>query len=128
VADNVARALADALTPSVIRIIALVCSRRPLLDRLRVTTPAGIPLLAEITRMIAGYLTAERGLGRIALEDDVDARAGILVGAAHLLAAGRDDPSRPDDLRAIVTTAIDCVTHEPPGAPARAPLGEGRVT
>jgi AcrR family transcriptional regulator len=119
VADNLADALGDALTPSAIRIIGLICARRQLLDRLRVTTPAGIPLLAETTKMIAVYLTAERGLGRVALEADVDTRAVILVGAAHLLAASRDGPSGHDDLREVVTMAIDSVIHEP--SEARAP-------
>lgn len=35
--------------------------------------------------MIADYLTAERRLGRLAPEADVDALAPTLIGAAHLL-------------------------------------------
>jgi hypothetical protein len=55
---------------------------------IRQVTPHGVPVLAETTRMLAGYLTAERGLGRVALDTDVDALAFTLVGAAHLLAVG----------------------------------------
>jgi AcrR family transcriptional regulator len=85
--DNVAAALANVLAPPAAQLVSLVCCRHPLLERLRLTTPDGIPLLAEITKMIASYLTAERGLGRIALEADVDTIAVMLVGGAHLLVA-----------------------------------------
>lgn len=63
---NLARGLAAALDPIVVPLIGLVCARQQLLARLRLTTPRGIPLATEITKMIAAYLTAERGLGRIA--------------------------------------------------------------
>lgn len=101
VADNVARALASALDPVATAIVALVCSRRELLSKLRLTTPTGVPLLAETTRLLAGYLTAERGLGRLAIDADVDSMALVLVGAAHLLAAG-SGPVAPEDLRTVV--------------------------
>lgn len=111
VTDNLARALAGALDPGVVRIVRLVCSRDELLARLRLTTPTGIPLLAEATRMISAYLTAERGLGRIPLEADVDALAVILVGATHLVAADRGErASSPDRLREVVETVIDGVS------------------
>jgi hypothetical protein len=42
-----------------------------------------------VTKTIAGYLTAERGLGRIPLETHVDALAVFLVGGAYLLTAGQ---------------------------------------
>jgi hypothetical protein len=57
VTDNLARVLAAALDPNVVRIISLVCSRQDLLARLRLTTPTGIPVAIEITKMIAAYLT-----------------------------------------------------------------------
>lgn len=107
VADNLAHLLAEVLQPAAMRIISLACSRHALMERLRLTTPAGIPLLAETTKMVAAYLTAERGLGRIAVSTDVDRLATLLVGGAHLLAAARHgSPPDPDDLRALVGTAI----------------------
>jgi len=113
VTDNLARALAAALDPSAMRIISLVCSRHELLARLRLTTPAGIPLLADTAKMIAAYLTAERGLGRIALETDVDTLAIILVGGTHLLGAGRDGaPLDPDDLHDVLRAAIDSTIQD----------------
>ena len=78
--------------------------------------------MPEITKMVAAYLTAERGLGRIALSADVDMLAMLLVGGAHLLAAGRDgSPPDPDDLRILVGTAIEHRPPivEPPGPDAR---------
>lgn len=109
VEDNVAAALLAALDRDVLGLVALVCARRELLDRLRPMTPTGIPLLAEITRMLAAYLTAERGLGRIALEADVDRLAAILVGAAHLLCAGGEAA----EVRAAVATVISGMAREP---------------
>lgn len=113
--DNITRALATVLQPSALGIVSLVTSRDRLLARLRLATPTGVPLLAETTRMIAAYLTAERGLGRIAIDADVDALAVILVGSSHLLAAGsRPAPIAPDDLREVVDVAVESVTQRGP--------------
>lgn len=40
--------------------------------------------------MLAGYLAAERDLGRVAADADVDMLAGMLLGSAHLLFADRE--------------------------------------
>ncbi len=107
VADNVAHALAAALDPTATAIVSLVCSRHVLLDRLRLTTPTGVPLLTETSKMIAAYLTAERGLGRIPLDTDVDTLATLLVGGAHLLAAGDvHAPPDPGGFRALATSVL----------------------
>jgi AcrR family transcriptional regulator len=96
VEDNVADALLEAFGPLARNILGLVSAR----PALRQATPRGVPVLAETTRMLAGYLTAERGLGRLPLETDVDALALTLVGTAHLLAVS-------DALdRAALTTAL----------------------
>lgn len=120
VTDNLSRVLAAALDPVAVRVISLVCSRQELLARLRLTTRSGVPLATEITKMIAAYLTAERGLGRIALEADVDTLAITLVGSAHLLAAGHDGgPLNPDELRVILKAAIASISEEQAGKAAR---------
>ena len=68
---------------------------------------------------IAAYLTAERGLGRIPLETDVDQLAVLLVGGAHLLTAGRTGtPPDPDHLRDLTTSAITGQEHPLPRAHA----------
>jgi hypothetical protein len=101
---------ATALNPTAVRIISLICSRRGLLARLRLTTPTGIPVAVEITRMVAAYLTAERGLGRIAITADVDALAVLLVGGAILRATDHGDLLlRPEDLLELLTAGIDVI-------------------
>jgi AcrR family transcriptional regulator len=124
VTDHLTRALADALDPGARAIVSLVCSRHALLARLRLTTPRGIPLLTETSTIVAAYLTAERGLGRIALDADVDTLAVILVGAAHLVVAGGDG-GRPDadELRDVVSTVIDRALRAPPRRAARTTRG-----
>jgi hypothetical protein len=105
---------------SPVRIISLVCSRHELLARERLTTPSGVPLATEITKMIAAYLTAERGLGWIAFTADVDTLAITLVGSTHLLAAGHDDaPLEPDELSGILRTAVDSNLKDQPRKAAR---------
>jgi AcrR family transcriptional regulator len=116
--DTLVSALSNALDALTIRIISLICGRRSLLGRLRLTTPIGIPLLAEATQMIAAYLTAERGLGRIVLTVDVDTLAVMLVGGAYLLAAPDDGPSA-DQLDNLVTTTLHSVASHTPARHAR---------
>jgi AcrR family transcriptional regulator len=126
VADTLTHALIAALDPSALAIVSLVTSRNELLARLRLTTPAGIPLLAETTRMVAAYLTAERGLGRIALDTDVDGLALVLVGAAHLLLAGGAGTPTEDSVREVVATILAGIIPAP-GPPdyAGLPAGSG---
>ncbi len=105
--------LATALPPIAAAVVALVCSRHELLNKLRLTTPTGTPLLAETSKVLASYLSAERGLGRIVPHADVDAFAVVLVGSAHLLAAGSHPaPVSPDDLRQVVGTVLAPVLAE----------------
>jgi hypothetical protein len=57
--------------------------------------------------MLTSYLAAERDLGRIAADADLDTLAPTLLGAAHLLFAGRDGtPPEPEAVRRVVTTVI----------------------
>jgi AcrR family transcriptional regulator len=88
IADNLTAALTDLFGSVAVAIVALVISRDQLRARLRRTRPAGIPLLTEATAMIASYLSAEREMGRIAPEADIDTLAPTLIGAGHLLFAG----------------------------------------
>ena len=107
VAGNLAGALTDLFSSVAVAIVALVTFRDDLRARLRQARPAGVPLLTEATAMIASYLAAERGLGRIAADADVDTLAPTLIGAGHLLVAGRDRrPPEAGALLKIVTTVI----------------------
>lgn len=115
VADNLTGALTELFSTVAVAIVALLIFRDELRVRLRQTTPTGVPLLAEATTMIASYLTLERDLGRIASNADVDTLAPTLIGAGHLLFAGREG-TRPevDTVHKMVTTVIAGVVHDPP--------------
>jgi hypothetical protein len=84
--------------------------RDELRARLRQARPSGVPLLAEATAMIASYLTAERDLGRIAADADIDTLAPMLIGTGHLLFAGREGAApEPGAVEKVVTTVIAAV-------------------
>jgi hypothetical protein len=86
--------------------------------------------------MIATYLTAERDLGRIAGDADIDTLAPTLIGAAHLLFADRtSSPPTPDAVHGMVTTVIAHVASEkgnrrrpPDVGPSMADMPPGRIT
>jgi AcrR family transcriptional regulator len=112
VAGNLTDALTDLFETVAVAIVGLITFRDDLRARLRQTRPAGVPVLTEATAMIAAYLAAERDLGRIAAEADVDTLAPTLIGAAHLLFAGRDGtPPEPAAVRKTVTTVLAGVTR-----------------
>jgi AcrR family transcriptional regulator len=107
VAGNLTGALTGLFGSVALGIVSLVISRDELRARLRQARPAGIPLLTEATAMIASYLTLERDLGRIAADADADTLAPTLIGAAHLLFAGREGvPPGAGAVSKLVTTVI----------------------
>jgi len=114
VADNLSGALMALFDSVALEILGLVTSRHDLLARLRQTTPTGIPVLTEAAAMIASYLTTERDLGRITADAGIDTLAPTLIGAGHLLFAGRE--GTPPEARAVhkmVTTVVAGVVQEP---------------
>jgi AcrR family transcriptional regulator len=114
VAGNLVGALTDLFSSVAVAIVALMIFRDDLRARLRQTRPTGVPLVAEATAMIASYLTAERELGRVAADADVDTLAPTLVGAGHLLFAGRKGtPPEAGALDKVVTTVIAGVVQGP---------------
>ncbi|MEU6790008.1 TetR/AcrR family transcriptional regulator [Nonomuraea angiospora] len=107
VAGNLAGALTTVFGSVAVAIVALVTFRDELRARLRRSWPVGVPLLAEAAAMIASYLRAERDLGRVAADADVDTLAPTLIGAGHLLFADRTGaPPEPAAVRRMVTTVI----------------------
>ncbi|MER6505394.1 TetR family transcriptional regulator [Nonomuraea sp. NPDC001636] len=107
VVGNLTLALLELFGSVAVAVVSLVISRDGLRARLRQAGSAGLPLLGEATTMIAAYLAAEREMGRIAADADVDALALTLIGSAHLLFAGReDDPPDAAVVEWIVTTAM----------------------
>lgn len=107
VVDNLVEALQDLFGPVTVAIVALITFRDGLRARLRQAGLTGIPLAVQATSMIAAYLAAERELGRLADDADIDTLAPTLVGAAHLLFADRASaPPRTAAIRKTVTTVI----------------------
>jgi AcrR family transcriptional regulator len=114
VADNLTAALQALFSSVAVAIVPLVIFRDQLRARLRQTWPAGVPVLTEAATMIAAYLAAERELGRIAADADVDALAPMLIGAVHLLFADRKGtPPEAGAVRKVVTTVLAGVVREP---------------
>jgi AcrR family transcriptional regulator len=114
VAGNLTGALTDLFGSVAVAIIGLVTFRDDLRTRLRQVRPAGVPVLAEATTMIASYLTAEQELGRIAADADIDSLAPTLIGAGHLVFADRKGtPPEAQAVRKVVTTVIAGVVQEP---------------
>ena len=113
VAGNLAGALTALFSSVAVQIVALLTFRDDLRARLRQAGHAGVPVLAEATAMIASYLSAERDLGRIAAGADVATLAPTLIGAGHLLFAGRDGaPPDAGTVRKVVTMVIASVMEE----------------
>jgi AcrR family transcriptional regulator len=107
VAGNLTGALAELFGSVAIQIVSLLIFRDDLRARLRRTRPTGVPLATEAAAMIASYLSAERDLGRIAPEADVDTLAPTLIGAGHLLFAGRDGlPPDAAEVRKVVAAVL----------------------
>ncbi|MFI6662539.1 TetR/AcrR family transcriptional regulator [Streptomyces sp. NPDC050523] len=107
VTDNLTVALADLFDPVATSVVGLVIARDELRARLRASGSRGIPLMTEAAAVLAAYLTAERDLGRIAPDADVDVLAPTLLGAAHLLFADRESgaPER-EAVRRTVTAVV----------------------
>jgi AcrR family transcriptional regulator len=107
VAGNIAAALTALFGSVAVAIVALVDFRDELRARLRGDWPAGVPVLTEAMVMIADYLAAERDLGRIAADADVETLAAVLMGAVHRLFADRTaDPPEAAAVTKMVTTII----------------------
>ncbi len=107
VVGNLTGALTNLFGSVAVAIVALITFRDDLRARLRRAGLAGVPVLTEATAMIGSYLTAERDLGRIATDADVGALAPTLIGAVHLLFAGREDtPPEAEAVRKVVVTVI----------------------
>lgn len=116
VLGNVSGFLTATLDDVALAVVALVTARDALRRRLRETTPEGLPLLVEITRALATYLTAEQSSGRVEPAADPRYLAMTVVGTAHLMFAG-ELGARPDDaaVREVVGSALLPALRTPPG-------------
>jgi AcrR family transcriptional regulator len=106
VTGNLAAALPALFDPAVLALIRLVIARDELRARLRAAAGSRLPLLSESTALVAGYLTAERDLGRIAAGADIGTLAPTLIGAAHLLFTDADGTPGPAAVARVVDTVL----------------------
>lgn len=114
VVGNLAETLAALFGSVAVAIVALVTFRDELRARLRETWPVGVPILTDAATMIASYLAAERDLGRIAADAEIDVLAPTLIGAGHLLFADRKGvPPEPGAVEKVVTTVIAGALRDP---------------
>jgi AcrR family transcriptional regulator len=115
VAGNLTGALTALFSSAAVAIVALVDFRDELRARLRESWPAGVPVLTEAMVMIASYLAAERDLGRIAADADIDTLSAVLMGAGHRLFADRTGaPPQTAAVARMVTTVIGGIVRDPP--------------
>ena len=106
VAGNLTAALPALFDPAVLALIRLIIARDELRARLRAAAGSRIPLMSESTALVAGYLTAERDLGRIAAGADIGTLAPTLTGAAHLLFTDADGTPEPAAVAKVVNTVL----------------------
>jgi AcrR family transcriptional regulator len=112
VIGNLTAALTAVFTSAAVAMVSLVSFRDDLRARLRDAWPAGVPVLTEAVELVASYLAAERDLGRVAPDAEVDWLAPALIGATHLLFFDRTggQPS-PQAVRKAVSTVIGGVVR-----------------
>jgi AcrR family transcriptional regulator len=115
VVDNLTSALIELFSSVAVVIVPLLIFRDELRARLRRTTPTGLPVLTEAGAMITSYLTAERDLGRLSADADIDTLAPTLLGASHLQVTERESaPLEAEAVRHMVSTVLAGVLREPP--------------
>jgi AcrR family transcriptional regulator len=107
VVDNLTSALTAVFESVALAVVGLITARDELRARLRKDLPAGVPVLTQAAIMIGHYLRAERELGRIAVDADVETLAAMLIGTGHLLFADRTGPApKPQAVRRMVSNVI----------------------
>jgi AcrR family transcriptional regulator len=117
IVDNVVDSLTALFGSVAVAIVPLVTFRDELRGRLRESWPAGVPVLTDGALLVAGYLAAERELGRIATGADPDTVAAMLIGSGHLLYADRTGaPPSPEALRTVVASVLAGVVVAQPTA------------
>lgn len=124
--DNLAEGVPAMFGPLTVAEVALVVTRDGLSSRLRDAGAVRLPLLAEATSTIAGYLSAEQDHGRIATSADPATLAPTLVGALHLLYTEQDGQPSNSALRQVIDTVLAGAVRQPPSNSEPGPHQQGR--
>jgi AcrR family transcriptional regulator len=106
VVDNLTEFLTEVFTSVAVAIVALITFRDDLRRRLRAARGPGIPLATEAAALVRAYLQAERDLGRLPVDVDIDALGLTLIGGSHLLFADRQADHDADAVRRMVVTVL----------------------
>ena len=116
VEENLADAAAGLLESPALAVADLVRSRAGLSVKVMEEMDAGAAGMPQVQRAIAGYLDAERRLGRIAAGADTEAGALLLMGAVHhlLLLHGSGLPQPADAARRIAAAVLTGLTERGP--------------
>ncbi|ATY09542.1 TetR/AcrR family transcriptional regulator [Amycolatopsis sp. AA4] len=106
--ETVAEVLTEVFSSVAVSIVALITFRDELRHRLRAARPGpGIPLATDAAHVLADYLAAEKELGRLAPDADVQTLAPTLIGAGHLLFADRTgEPPSEEAVRQMAATVL----------------------
>ncbi|MGV9300559.1 MULTISPECIES: TetR/AcrR family transcriptional regulator [Amycolatopsis] len=106
--ETVAEVLTEVFSSVAVSIVALITFRDELRHRLRAARPGpGIPLATDAANVLADYLAAERNLGRLVPDADVQTLAPTLIGAGHLLFADRTgEPPSEEAVRQMAATVL----------------------
>lgn len=104
VIDNITAALSSAFTSVAAAMLPLIVFRDELRARLRQTWPTGIPVANEVAAMVRAYLAAERDLGRVAADAEIDTVTLLLIGSGQLVHADGDSPETM--VRRVVAAAV----------------------
>jgi AcrR family transcriptional regulator len=105
-ADTLAEALTGVFGSVARHVLALVTFRDGLRARLRAAGVPGLPVLTEVTGMVAGYLDAERTLGRLPVGLDPQLTTLMLVGSTQLVSGRDGEPPSFGEVRRFVVEAL----------------------
>lgn len=114
VVENLAAAIMAVFGSVAVAIVPLVTFRDSLRARLRVTWPAGVPVLTDAAELITDYLSTERELGRINEAAEPQFLGPMLIGSAHLLYADRTAaPPTHATVRKLVASSLGGALRQP---------------
>ncbi|GIJ31151.1 TetR family transcriptional regulator [Micromonospora sediminimaris] len=100
---------------TLLAVTRLFAYRPPLTQAVEAVLGGGSAALSALERTVAGYLTAERHIGRLPAAADTEALAVAVVGALHHIAlTDGDDPAAASRIRRAITALTTAATVREP--------------